>query len=86
MSQLWIEDQQFLLNNINTYRTKIENKEVKEVREITKAFTETVYKRTPELHHRSINSIVERLPYLDNLLAGALEKKDYQIKDQHLYG
>lgn len=71
MSQQWKEDQQFLLNNMSAYRIKIENKEVKEVRKITKAFAETVYKNTSELHHRSVNSIVERLPYLDNLLAGA---------------
>ena len=86
MSKQWKEDQQFLLNSMKDYRTKIENKEDKEVRKITKAFAENLHQNTPELHHRSINSIFERLPYLDNLLAGALEKKDYQIKDQHLYG
>ena len=86
MSKPWKEDQQVLLNSMNDYRTRMENKEDKEVRRLTKAFAETLYKNTPELHHRSINSIVERLPYLDNLLAGVMEKSNYHIKDQHLYG
>lgn len=86
MSKPWKEDQQFLLNSMNDYRTRIENKEEGEVRSLTKSFAETLHKNTVELHHRSINSIVERLPYLDNLLAGALEKVDYYIKDHHLYG
>lgn len=86
MSKPWTEDQKFLLNSMNDYRKKIENKEDKEVRKLTKDFAETLYNNTPELHHRSINSINERLPYLDNLLAGVLEEKNYQIKDQHLFG
>lgn len=64
MSKPWTEDQKFLLNSMNDYRKKIENKEDKEVRKLTKDFAETLYNNTPELHHRSINSINERLPYL----------------------
>jgi len=56
------------------------------VRKITKAFAETVYKNTPELHLRSVNSIVERLPYLDNFLAWTLEIQNYYLKDQPLFG
>lgn len=86
MSKQWKEDQQFLLNRMKDYRTKIENKEDIEVRKITKAFAENLHQNTPELHHRSINSIFERLPYLDNLLAGALEIQHYSLKDQPFYG
>lgn len=84
-NSIWKEDQQFLLNNLNAYRKKIENKKVKKARKITK--TEMVYNNTPpELHHRSINSIVERLPYLENLLAGVSEIQNYNLKYQPFLG
>ena len=54
MSKPWKEDQQVLLNSMNDYRTRMENKEDKEVRRLTKAFAETLNKNTPELHQRSI--------------------------------
>lgn len=69
---------------MNAYRKKIENKKVKKARKITK--TEMVYNNTPELHQRSINSIVERLPYLESLLAGVSEIQNYNLKYQPFFG
>jgi hypothetical protein len=85
MSFPWKEDQLYLLNAIDKYREIIKGKEIKEARRLTKEFADTLHKRTKDLHHRSPQSINERMPYFDNLLAGALEKENYAIKDRHLY-
>lgn len=42
--------------------------------------------RCPVLEHRTVNAISERLPYMDNLLAGVFEKQHYAKKDQVYYG
>lgn len=62
-NSIWKEDQQFLLNNLNAYCKKIENKKVKKARKI-----------------------VERLPYLENLLAGVSEIQNYNLKYQPFFG
>jgi len=85
MSIQWKQDQKYLLNSIEEYRNKVAGKDLKEAKRITVEFSETLHKQTPELHHRTVNSITERLPYLDNLLAGAHTIESYAKKDQSLY-
>ena len=85
MAHRWKEDQYYLLDALDTYRIVIQGKELKDIRRLTLEFATNLHINTKELHHRSIQSINERLPYLDNLLAGALEIDNYAAKDQHLY-
>lgn len=86
MAKHWRDDdQQYLLNVIGEYRNLLIGKDEREARSITSEFAKQLHSRTPELQHRTIQSIAERLPYLDNLLAGVFEKENYAIKDQSLY-
>ncbi|OIJ09148.1 hypothetical protein BKP35_17260 [Anaerobacillus arseniciselenatis] len=85
MSKHWKDDQIHLLKAIPAYRMMIAGKPEKEAQQITKEFAETLRTNNVELHHRSVQSINERLPYLENLLAGVFEPQNYAQKDQHLY-
>ncbi|MBB6451602.1 hypothetical protein HNQ94_000023 [Salirhabdus euzebyi] len=85
MAKPWKDDQEYLINSIVEYRNLINGKDVKEAKRMTKNFAEKLHKNNPELKHRTIQSIVERLPYLDNLLAGVFKKENYAKKDQNLY-
>ncbi|WP_102345906.1 hypothetical protein [Bacillus sp. Marseille-P3661] len=85
MAKHWNDDQIYLLEAIEEYRNVIEGKKLNAARRITKEFAEILHKNTPELQHRIVQSIVERLPYLDNLLAGVFNKENYAKKDQHIY-
>jgi hypothetical protein len=86
MSKPWLEDQQYLIKAIGDYRKVVHYEELKADRNATKAFAEGLYHSTSELQHRSLQAIIERLPYLDNLLDGIFEKHSYALKDQQLYG
>ncbi len=87
MPKYWDETEQiYLINAIDNYRSIIDGKVLKEAKRLTRDFALNLQRTTPELSHRSQNSINERLPYLDNLLAGALEEKNYATKDRPLYG
>ncbi|QOY34235.1 hypothetical protein AWH56_016040 [Anaerobacillus isosaccharinicus] len=85
MPKHWKEDQVYLLKAIPAYRTSIAGKSLEEAKQITKAFAEDLHRNNLDLQHRSLQSIIERLPYLDNLLAGVFEPKNYAKKDQLLY-
>ncbi|MDI4643661.1 MULTISPECIES: hypothetical protein [Cohnella] len=85
MSRHWIEDQKYLLAAIDKYRSQIEGENLIEQKKMTLRFAQNLHNETPELNHRTVHSINERLPYLDNLLAGVFEVHNYAAKDQHLY-
>lgn len=85
MARHWRDDQLHLLSALSEYRNRIEGKDTKEAKKITNSFARDLHHNTTELHHRSINSIAERLPYIDNLLAGVLQISNYAQKDQPLY-
>ncbi|MDR7073307.1 hypothetical protein [Fictibacillus barbaricus] len=85
MGEYWAEDQVYLIEAIHKYRAAIKGSELKKARNLTLVFANELHKATPALHHRSIGAIEQRLPYLDNLLAGVFNKEDYAEKYQHLY-
>lgn len=85
MAKQWKDDQTFLLDAIPEYRLKIAGKPLKEARKITYRFAEHLHRNIPQVQHRSVESINQRLPYLDNLLAGVFDKENYAIKDGDLY-
>jgi hypothetical protein len=77
-------EESHLLNVIPLYRQKIERKTLEEAKPITLALAEEI-QRIPDVNHRTVEAINQRLPYLENLLAGVFEKHHYANKDQHLY-
>lgn len=79
------EEDSILINTIHLYRTRIIKKDLKEAKQLTKEFALEIYQQNPSLQIRTINAISERLPYLDNLLAGVFEESHYAIKDRYLY-
>lgn len=85
MPKAWKEDQIYLIKAIPAYRTVIGGKDDKTAKKMTIEFAETLHHRTPELQHRSVAAITQRLPYLDNLLAGVWEVHNYAEKDWNLY-
>ena len=87
MAKAWSRaEEQHLLDVIPAYRKAIQNKETKDARIITKQVAEKLHKQHPILQGRTVTAIYERLPYLDNLLAGVFERTNYAIKDRQLYG
>ncbi len=86
MALAWKQEEQvYILHSISLYRKEIDDKTNKDAIQITKKLAEEIHQKNPALEHRTINSIAERLPYLENLLAGVFEKEHYAKKDQHLY-
>ncbi|WP_308636160.1 hypothetical protein [Paenibacillus silvisoli] len=86
MAERWTEsDEIYLRKLIPAYRKAIEGKDVQTTKKITLEMSEVLHRTTPGLHHRSIESINQRLPYLDNLMAGVFERSNYALKDQRLY-
>jgi hypothetical protein len=85
MAMIWTaKEESHLLNVIPEYRQKIVGKNLKQARSITLGFAEEIHK-LPEVKQRSVEAINQRIPYLENLLAGAFEKHHYAKKDEHLY-
>jgi hypothetical protein len=85
MAMIWTsKEESHLLNVIPEYRQKIARKNVKQARSITLELAEEIHK-IPEVNHRTVEAINQRIPYLENLLAGAFQKHHYAIKDQYLY-
>lgn len=85
MAQLWKEEQKYLIDVIPKYREAIRKMEIKEARKYTKKLAVDLHQSIPELQHRTVTSIEQRLPYLDNLLAGVWGKHNYAGKDQDLF-
>lgn len=92
MAMPWRENEQIhLLNAIPLYRQRIVQKDMKnpkdlkEARRITLELAKEILSQNPDVNGRSDNAIYERLPYLENLLAGVFEKHHYATKDQSLY-
>ena len=95
MPKHWTEEEQLhLLNEIPLYRKKItiplhrqkiEQKELKVDKCVTLEIANNIHQKCPTVKNRTVNSIYERLPYLENLLAGVFEKQHYAMKDRHLY-
>lgn len=87
MPRHWTSDEEFfLIDALPDYRKSIQSKSIQEQRQITKSLAEELYQGYAILALRSENAIFERLPYLDNLLAGVFEKEHYAVKDRELYG
>lgn len=86
MSKPWKEEQGYLIKVLDDYRNLIKDKDLIIAKRLTKEFAVALHKNTPELFNRSIEAINQRMPYLDNLLAGVFEKNNYALKDQSLYG
>ncbi|MEB1809575.1 MAG: hypothetical protein LPK26_20145 [Bacillaceae bacterium] len=85
MAKHWTDDQEYLLKNIKRYRDLIKGKDEKEAKRLTIELAKEIHSQNVELSQRTVQSIVERLPYLDNLLAGVFDKENYAKKDQSLY-
>ena len=86
MSKRWAEqEQKHLLNVIPLYREKIKQKDLKEAKKITLEIADNISQTYQDVQGRTVNSIYERLPYLENLLAGVFKEEAYALKDQHLY-
>jgi hypothetical protein len=82
----WSEkEQSHLLEAIPTYRDKIKNKDLKEAKRLTLELAEEIHHSVPDVQGRTVNAINERLPYLENLLAGVFEAHHYAIKDRSHY-
>ena len=54
-------------------------------RKVTLELANHLHQTYPELGKRTVSAIKERLPYIENLLAGVFERNDYAKKDQYLY-
>lgn len=87
MSKHWTrEEESPLIECMPSYREKIRDKDIQQARRVTKQFSKHVRESNKILCSRSENAIYERLPYLDNLLAGVFEREDYAKKDRQHYG
>ncbi|WP_226675741.1 hypothetical protein [Rossellomorea aquimaris] len=87
MSKHWtMEEESPLIECMPSYRKKIRDKDLQQARKITKHFSKHVRESDKILSSRSENAIYERLPYLDNLLAGVFKREAYANKDRHRYG
>jgi hypothetical protein len=86
MANHWRQEEQIhLLNSISSYRRKIYQKDIQEAKRLTLELAYYIHEHYPSIQNRTVNAIFERLPYLDNLLAGVFEKHHYANKDHHLY-
>ncbi|WP_209121158.1 hypothetical protein [Alkalihalobacillus sp. BA299] len=85
MAKHWTDDQEIFLKNLDRYRNVLKGKDEKEAKRLTIELAKEIYSQNVELRHRTVQSIVERLPYLDNLLAGVFDKVNYAKKDQSMY-
>jgi hypothetical protein len=86
MARHWVENEEIhLLNSIPSYRQKIEQKSLTEAKRITFELAKEIHQQFPILQGRTENAIYERLPYLENLLAGVFEAHHYAVKDRVLY-
>lgn len=80
-----VKEQSHLLIAIPSYRQKIEGKSLKEQKKLTLELAEEIFDQVPDVQGRTVNAINERLPYLENLLAGVFEPHHYAIKDRLHY-
>jgi hypothetical protein len=86
MAKHWVEEEQIhLLNSITSYRQTIYQKDIKEAKRQTLGLAKYLHQQHPSIQNRVVNAIYERLPYLDNLLAGVFEENNYANKDKYLY-
>jgi hypothetical protein len=86
MANHWSEEEQIhLLNSITSYRRKIHQKDITEAKRQTLELANYLHQHYPSVQGRTVNAISERLPYLDNLLAGVFEEHHYANKDRNLY-
>lgn len=86
MSLHWTEEEQnALLAVLPDYRIKIQDQQLVHQKKITRHFAGQLHQTTPLLQQRTVEAINQRLPYLDNLLAGVFEACHYAKKDQHHY-
>lgn len=82
----WSEkEQSHLLKAIPSYREKIKNKDLKEAKRLTLEIAEEIHQNVADIQNRTVNAIYERLPYLENLLAGVFDAQHYAIKDRSHY-
>jgi hypothetical protein len=84
MASYWTKDEQnHLVEAIPLYRQELMQSKAPE--KVTLEIADHIYQTCPDLKERSVKAIHQRLPYLENLLAGVFEKNDYAKKDQYLY-
>ena len=84
MASYWTkQEQDYLVKAIPLYRQKL--KQSKAPEKITLELAKHLHLNYPELGKRTVTAIKERLPYIENLLAGVFERNDYAKKDQYLY-
>jgi hypothetical protein len=82
----WSEkEQSHLLKAIPSYRQKIKDKDLKEAKRLTLELAEEIHQHVLDIQGRTVNAIYERLPYLENLLAGVFEAHHFAVKDRHHY-
>jgi hypothetical protein len=77
-----VKEQSHLLKAIPSYREQIKDKEITAAKRLTLELAEEIHQRVPDIQGRTVNAINERLPYLDNLLAGVFEAHHYAAKDR----
>ena len=77
------QEQDYLVKAIPLYRQKL--KQTKAPEKVTLELAKHLHQTYPELDRRTVSAIKERLPYIENLLAGVFERNDYAKKDQYLY-
>ncbi|MBT2689244.1 hypothetical protein J7I93_13715 [Bacillus sp. ISL-47] len=86
MPKRWTEkEERYLQKVIPDYRKSILKKNLKEAKSTTLKLAKEIHQDNPVIQNRTVNAIYERLPYLENLLAGVFEKRHYASKDQRLY-
>jgi hypothetical protein len=84
MASYWTEQEQIhLVKAIPQYRQKMKQSKIPE--RVTLEMAKLLHQTCPDLQARTVSAIQERLPYIENLLAGVFEKNDYAKKDQYLY-
>jgi hypothetical protein len=81
----WSPEEEKLLK-IDDYRRLICGKKLDDQILLTEYYANIIYESSTLLQlNRGHNGVILRLPYLDNLYAGVLEKEAYAIKDQYKY-
>ncbi|MFD0824342.1 hypothetical protein ACT8ZR_01555 [Neobacillus sp. M.A.Huq-85] len=86
MSKQWSErEQRHILDLIPLYRQTIEYKDLKESKRLTFELAEKIHQKFPDVQDLTVNAIYERLPYVENLLAGVFEAHHYAVKDRVHY-
>jgi hypothetical protein len=84
MASYWTkQEQELLVKAIPLYRQQL--KQSKAPEKVTLELAKHLHLTYPELFKRTVTAIRDRLPYIENLVAGVFDRNDYAKKDQYLY-